>query len=173
MDPQPLCSALLAKIQEQVERTIHLIQLVPEDRLDWQPPLTESWPVNLLFGHLLETLAGFCAVLAAASPLLLAHFNELRNLPVNHACSPAEAVSRIGAYRAGIEEGFAYLTDRDLADSIPTLFVKHGEPLLTLLLGNLEHLINHKHQLFIYLKLMNVPVTTPDLYRFRGENQNA
>jgi hypothetical protein len=38
----------------------------------------------------------------------------------------------------------------------------------TLLLGNLEHLINHKHQLFLYLKLMGVPVGTPDLYQFRG-----
>ena len=40
---------------------------------------------------------------------------------------------------------------------------------MTLLLGNLEHLINHKHQLFTYLKQMGVEVTTRDLYRFRGE----
>jgi len=39
---------------------------------------------------------------------------------------------------------------------------------LTLLLGNLEHLINHKHQLFSYLKQMGVPVATPDLYQLRG-----
>jgi hypothetical protein len=46
--------------------------------------------------------------------------------------------------------------------------VAEGEPLLTLLLGNLEHLINHKHQLFWYLKLLGVSVRTPDLYRLRG-----
>jgi hypothetical protein len=39
----------------------------------------------------------------------------------------------------------------------------------TLLLGNLEHLINHKHQLFMYVKLMGVAAGTRDLYRFRGE----
>jgi len=37
------------------------------------------------------------------------------------------------------------------------------------MLGNLEHLINHKHQLFTYLKLMGESVGSRDLYRFRGE----
>jgi uncharacterized damage-inducible protein DinB len=70
-------------------------------------------------------------------------------------------------YRAHIQEGFALLTDGDLARRVPTVFVAQGESILTLLLGNLEHLINHKHQLFTYLKQMGVPVATPDLYRFR------
>ena len=52
--------------------------------------------------------------------------------------------------------------------AFPTVFVRTGETVLTLLLGNLEHLINHKHQLFIYLKLMGAPVETRDLYCFRG-----
>jgi hypothetical protein len=110
-------------------------------------------------------MAGFCAVLAAAEPNRLAHFLALRELPV----SPAEeAAARIAIYGAHIEEGFGLLTDADLARRLPTVFVAQGELLLTLLLGNLEHLINHKHQLFTYLKLMGVSVATPDLYRFRG-----
>jgi len=47
------------------------------------------------------------------------------------------------------------------------VFVAEGETVLTLLLGNLEHLINHKHQLFLYLKLAGVSASTPDLYQFR------
>jgi hypothetical protein len=47
------------------------------------------------------------------------------------------------------------------------VFVAEGESVLTLLLGNLEHLINHKHQLFMYLKLAGVKVGTPDLDQFR------
>jgi hypothetical protein len=155
----PLCAALLAKIDEQAERTIHLAGLVPADG---HPEVAG------LLGHLLECLAGFCAVLVAAAPETLAHFAALRELPVNHACAPSEAIQRINVYRAHIHTGFAALTDSDLARLIPTVFVTAGEPLLTLFLGNLEHLVNHKHELFTRLKRMNVPVATPDLYRLRG-----
>ncbi len=126
------------------------------------------WPVEMLLGHLLDCLAGFCAALAAAEPARLSHFLALRELPVNHACPAAEAVNRLAFYRARIDEGFALLTDAHLANPISTVFVPHGEPLLTLLLGNLEHLINHKHELFTCLKQTGVEVNTSDLYCFRG-----
>jgi hypothetical protein len=155
----PLSDALRDKICEQIERTAHLIALVPADRGE---------PVARLLGHLLDCCAGICAVLAAASPGRLAHFAGLRALPVNHACTPAEALSRIAVYRAHIAEGFAAIADADLARRIPTVFVPRGEPLFTLVLGNLEHLINHKHELFTCVKQMGVPVATSDLYRFRG-----
>jgi len=165
---QPLAAALLAKILEQVERTDHLVAALPEPALDWAPPVPNAWPAGLLLGHLLECLAGFCAVLCAAEPVRLRHFERLRELPVNCRCTPAAARERISLYRGHITEGFALLSDADLGRRLPTAFVSRGEPVLTLLLGNLEHLINHKHQLFTYLKLMGVNVGTPDLYQFRG-----
>ena len=164
---QPLVAAVLVKIHEQLERTGHLIRRLPDDRLDWTP-LDGAWPACLLVGHLLDCVAGICAVLAAAKPERLAHFAELRELRVNHCCPPDEAVNRLWLYGAHIDEGFALLTDADLGRRLPTVFVQAGESILTLLLGNLEHLINHKHQLFTYLKLMGVGVDSGDLYQFRG-----
>jgi hypothetical protein len=123
----------------------------------------------MLLGHLLDCLAGFCAVLVAAEPERLAHLSALRNLPVNYACSPDEAIRRIGLYSARIDEGFGLLEDASLGRTVPTAFVERGETVLTLFLGNLEHLINHKHQLFTYLKQMGLEVNTRDLYRFRNE----
>jgi hypothetical protein len=164
---RPLCVSLLLKIQEQIDRTVHLIQLLP---LGQQKGTTEApgeWPVEMLLGHVLDCLAGFCAVLAATEPERLAHFSALRSLPVNHACSPDEAIHRIAIYSARIDEGFALLEDTSLARLIPTAFVERGETVLTLFLGNLEHLINHKHQLFMHLKGLGVTVSTRDLYRFR------
>jgi uncharacterized damage-inducible protein DinB len=151
-----LGAALLDKIGEQIERTSHLIGLVPAERLDWRPQ-PGDWTTGELIGHLLDCMSGFCAVLAAAEPQRLAHFAKLRETP-----------GSIESFRSHIEEGFALLTDADLARRVPTVFVAQGEPILTLLLGNLEHLINHKHQLFAYLKQMGVRVATPDLYRFRA-----
>jgi hypothetical protein len=157
MPSAPLCAVLLDKIGEQIERTSHLIGLVPAERWDWRPE-PGDWTAGELIGHLLDCTSGFCAVLVAAEPVRLVHFAKLREVP------PAMEL-----YRAHIEEGFALLTDADLARCVPTVFVAQGESILTLLLGNLEHLINHKHQLFSYLKQMGVPVATPDLYRLRGK----
>jgi len=157
MPDAPLCAALLDKITEQIERTTHLVSLVPAEQVDWKPQ-HGGWTVGELIGHLLDCTSGFCAVLAAAEPQRLAHFAKLR-----------EMRATIEIFYAHIEEGFALLTDEDLARRVPTVFVAQGETVLTLLLGNLEHLINHKHQLFVYLKQMGVPVATPDLYRFRGK----
>jgi hypothetical protein len=162
-----LCDSLQAKIHEQIDRTAHLIALVPADRLDWTPDYPRAWRLDEVLAHLPECLAGFCAVLFALEPQRLAYFDHLRSPTANRACSPAEALQRIAVYRTHIDEGFALLDDSVLARSLPTVFVKAGEPALTLLLGNLEHLINHKHQLFIYLKELGLDLRTPDLYRLR------
>jgi hypothetical protein len=71
-------------------------------------------------------------------------------------------------YLQHIREGFEVITDAGLARRLPTVFVQEGEAALTILLGNLEHFINHKYQLFFYLKLLGVRVATPDLYHLRG-----
>lgn len=161
-----LAGALLSKLEEQIELTHRLISLIPPDKLAWKP-LPDSFRVCELLGHLLECLAGFCASLYAVHPDRLAHFGRLRELPVNHCCEIQEARERIGEYEVHITEGFSLLGDDDLARNLPTVFVPEGECLMTVLLGNLEHLINHKHQLFFYLKLLGVDVSTSELYRIR------
>jgi hypothetical protein len=167
--PQPLCSALLDKIREEIERSTHLLDLLPPVALEWTPPIPAARPVGWLIGHMLDCLAGFCAVLYTVRPEALAHFARLKALPVNHLCGGEEARTRIADYAACIDEGMALLQDSDLALRVPTVFVPEGELLLTLLLGNLEHLINHKYQFLIYLKLADVAAGTRDVYQFRGQ----
>ncbi len=165
-ESNPLASVLLAKLEEQIERALHLIALIPPDKVEWKP-LPDSLRVCDLLGHLLECLSGFCATLYATNTDRLAHFSRLRELPVNHCCGIREAGERIRDYGGHITEGFEVVGDDDLARCVPTVFVPEGEAVLTLLLGNLEHLVNHKYQLFLYLKLLGVDVHTSDLYRMR------
>jgi hypothetical protein len=164
-----LSPLLLAKVREQVERTQHLLGLVPRDKRSWRPDLPDPvLTLGGLLGHILECHAGLCAALYCANPERLAHFLDLKDLPVNHSCDAEEASGRISSYLGHIEEGFTLLSDEQLSRVVPTLFVPEGEALFTILLGNLEHLINHKYQLFVYLKMLGVRVTTPDLYWLRG-----
>jgi len=165
-EPDAVSSLFLSKLEEQIERTLHLITLIPPDKLEWSPR-ADALRVCDLLGHLLECLAGSCATLYSMNSERLSHFERLRELPVNHCCGVEEARERIIEYRMHIREGFSLLGDDDLRQKIPTVFVPEGEAVTTILLGNLEHLINHKYQLFFYLKLLEVGVTTTDLYRIR------
>jgi DinB superfamily len=157
---------------ETVELAAHLVGLVPAECLDWQPivPGREIVATDLghLLGHLLDCLAGFCAAMYTAFPEHLSDFVALHSLTVNHLCTPEEAKSRIQAYSTRMARGFDHCTDEDLGRKLPTVFVPEGELLMTILLGNLEHLMNHKYQLFFYLKLLGIPVGTQDLYKLRG-----
>ena len=164
-----LCSDLLARIEAQIGRIDHLAAIMPNDRADWTPPIEKAFSFSVLLGHLMDCLAGFCAVLYAANPDRLGHFMELKKLPVNGDVTPAEARPRLELYRGHIREGFGLLSDSDLGRLIPTVFVPAGESLLSLLLINFEHLASHKYQLFIYLRLVGVDVSSSDLYLFSGQ----
>jgi len=171
--PDPLISMIFEKLEEQVERLDHLIAMIPVDRLDWRPKIddaageAEVWTISELLGHLLDCLAGFCAAIFAVYGDKLPDWEDLRALPVNHACGKEEAASRVRIYMRHIRHGFGLLEHEDLKRKVSTVFVPSGEPLLVLLLGNLEHLINHKFQLFFCLKILGIPVESRDLYRFR------
>jgi uncharacterized damage-inducible protein DinB len=159
------------KVFEAVDRTEHLIAQVPVERLKWAPEFTENGAppraLGDMLGHLLDCLAGFCAVFAAGFPVELADFQQLRAFPVNQFYVPQEASKGVRMFAGYIERGFQCCTDADLARRIPTVFVPEGETLLTLLLGNLEHLTNHKYQLFLHLKLAGVTLGTSDIYHLR------
>jgi hypothetical protein len=162
------------KVFETIERVEHLVSLVPRERLNWRPEFSPDLPPAKdfahLLGHVLDCMAGFCAAFQSAFPGELVDFERLRAVPVNEPSSPEQATRGIEIFATHIEQGFRCCSDADLGRQVPTVFVPEGETLLTLLLGNLEHLGNHKYQLFFHLKLAGVLVTSADLYRFRGSS---
>jgi len=129
MAEQPLVGSLAEKVMETIERTEHLVSLVPANLLDWSPELPLKAPeVNDLghvLGHLLDCLAGFCAALYRAFPTQLADFQELRSITVNQSCSPDETRVRIRLYAAQIQRGFDCCTDQGLSAQIQTLSLIH------------------------------------------------
>ncbi len=172
MDAQTLTDSLHRKITDAIGRTDHLICRVPADCLHWRPAADPGETVRIfsvgeLLGHLVDCVAGFCAALVAAFPAELSDFSSLRQVCGQPVRSPQDASERIAKLAECIEQGFRVSTDAGLARKVPTVFVPEGEKLLAILLGNFEHLTSHKQQLFLYLKLLGVPVGTEDLYRVR------
>jgi|SRR5215472_10811328 len=166
-----ITSILAAETNQNIEKTAQLISLLKPSQLSHQPSVPPGCvPVislGHLLGHLLDCMAGFCAAFYVAFPKRLASFENLRKGQVNHFCEPAEALARIRIYRKEIARGFGACTDNDLKRKLPTVFRPGGEPFLAVLLANLEHLLNHKYQLFFCLRLLGAPVGTKDLYYVR------
>ncbi|HEY2456275.1 MAG TPA: hypothetical protein VGI13_03155 [Candidatus Acidoferrum sp.] len=168
MKVRTITESLGDKVLTTVERTGHLVSLIPADKLDWRPvALARANPgpdLGHLLGHLLDCMAGFCAAFYAAFPAQLEQFAVLRSAEVNHFCQPRAWKERAETYRQAISEAFELCGDEDLSRRIKTIFNPEGQTLLSLLLDNLEHLLNHKYQLFFNLKLTGVSVGTQDLY---------
>jgi len=84
----PITNSIQNKLYEQIERIEHLIGLIPPEMVAWNPNLPhksgsrESTDFGHLLGHLLDCLAGFCAVLHAAFPRETAQLAQLRTLQV-------------------------------------------------------------------------------------------
>jgi hypothetical protein len=78
-----IVESIRLKVWEQVEKTEHLIQLIPSDRIGWNPQWQSgSSDISHLLGHLLDCLADFCAVFHAAFPQQMGGVLKLRSLPV-------------------------------------------------------------------------------------------
>ena len=160
---RPVSSLLAARILEDAELIGELLALAPEGGQAWQP----DWPAATITGdppysmaqlsaHLAESLAGVCACLHRLYPAELAHFAKL-----------GEPGTSFAELHQAARAGFDLLADADLTRQLPTVFSPAGAPFLETLLINWKHLMHHGHQLFLYLKLMGVPVSTRHLYRFR------
>ena len=168
MQTNTISNSLRDKVLATIRRTEHLVSLIPAGRLSWRPSIrsgaADVSDLGHLLGHLLDCLAGFCAVFYAAFPEKLAALAALRSARVNHFCGVGEWRQRMETYRKAIEAGFTQCTDKDLSRLVNTVFQPEGQTVMSLLLDNLEHLLNHKYQLFFYVKLLGVPVGTADLY---------
>jgi hypothetical protein len=163
-----LCTDLQIKFEHQIERIEHLTGLVPTDKLNWVPPLTNGFTFTVLLGHIMECVAGIAATLYAAKPEELGHLLDLKRLTGNQQVGITTAKAGLHTFQESLREAFGHLTDHDLARLIPTVFVPKGESVLTLMFINYEHLASYKYQLFLWLRMAGVRVESRDLYHFSG-----
>ncbi len=140
-----------------------LIEMVPADKLGWQPG-----PKFMTLGQLICHLS-----LGVGDGIRLLHTGEWptdeamltgmkqENLPT---CGVEEALGKLEADKATLRQALAAVSEQDFTSQ--TVSVPWGVQgkMEVLALSFLEHFTNHKMQLFLYLKLLDLPVNTQTLY---------
>jgi hypothetical protein len=164
---------LAAKAAEDMALVESMLEMVPPGQNNWRPDWCSSsgdaaFSTLQLAQHLVDAGSGLCACFARLHPLKLAHFATLQHrVRASEQLSVEACRDLIAQCRIHVVEGFALCSDADLTRKIETYFSPQGEPFLETLLSNWKHWNHHAYQLFLYLKLLGVPVGTEHLYRFK------
>ncbi|MBV8845709.1 MAG: MerR family transcriptional regulator [Bryobacterales bacterium] len=145
-----LKSALLDEFEEEMAATRTVLECVPEDKFAWKPH-ERSFTLGRLANHV--------AILPGLTEIIL----KKRGSRPPEAASKAELLEYFAKNVAACREALAGLTDEQLAGDImvtPTA----KKPLWWVLRGRglMNHMIHHRGQLTVYLRLLDVPV--PGVY---------
>lgn len=170
-----LTEVLAQRFNEDIALIEELLAKVPEGQDAWRPDWPKSaggdaaFTVAQLAAHFLMSWGGVNGCLQKLHPEKLKHLDAWKQqVAQNKNPSVAAARALLASARAHTKEGFALTEDADLVRKISTYFTPQGEVFLETLLINGKHVNHHAYQLFVYLKLLGLPVGTADLYRFKS-----
>lgn len=167
---------LKGEVRRNHEVTRKLIDMLDPASLGWKPETGSNWmTVAQLLHHLSNACGAGCRAFLTGD-WGLPEGMKIEDIPPEEMLPPAEALPAI----ASVEEA-KQLLDEDAALALE-MIDRAGEEALAghrmnapwdpgkeLLLGQwmlrmIQHLEQHKGQLFYYLKLQGKPVSTPDLW---------
>jgi len=150
-------------VMQSVRPTEKLIGMVPADKLDWKPG-PAFMNIGQVICHLSDGLGvGLEMVLSGKWPPMeeMEAGMKLENMPT---CGIQEALGKIEKDKMALRSALDSLSEVDFTHrvvSVPWGWTAKFEIMSVAFLG---HFNNHKMQLFIYLKLLGLPVNTESLY---------
>lgn len=145
------------------EPAAKLITLVPADKLAWSPGATFMNLGQLVY-HLSAGLGGGMEMLQTGTwPSMeeMEKEGKLENLP---SCGVAEALDRLEKDKVVLRKAIDQLSEEDFTNKLVTVPWGMTAKMERMGISFLEHFINHKMQLFTYLKLLGLPVNSSTLY---------
>lgn len=155
-----LAQVSLGDLAHELATTRRVLERVPDEHWDWKPH-TKSMTLGQLAGHTANLLLWGQHVLGASE----VDFASPPPAPPRHA-TRAAVLAAFDADAAQIRAGVDGATDQALGE---TYTIRRGEqvmlatPRVTMLRGTiLSHIIHHRGQLSVYLRLLDVPV--PSIY---------
>ncbi len=156
-DTAPLAPALLSELDRETELTRRVLERLPETAFAWQPH-PKSYTAGQLASHLVDILSW------VAPTFQYPEYNMATDGPESSApaATPAELLERLATNAAAARATLAAATPADF-EAVWTF--RNGDDILlqqhraeVVRESFLNHLIHHRAQLGVYLRLLDVPV---------------
>lgn len=149
--------SLLPEFDQEMATTRRLLERVPDDKGTWKPH-----PKSFPLGHLAQLIAGM--------PGWQTH--TLRGTDLDLATFPGYTFETTATLLEGFDRNVrtareAFVTAKDADFEVPWS-LRHGAqvfftlPRAAVVRQNLNHLVHHRGQLTVYLRLLDVPI--PSIY---------
>jgi uncharacterized damage-inducible protein DinB len=155
----PLVDALLPEFDHEMITTRKLLERVPEERLEWRPH-ARAWPLGTLAQHV-ATLPLWGRMTLTLSELDLAGFEQASAVKTR-----AELLALFDQHVSSARTALVGKTDAELM--APWALKREGHVIFTMPKAGvwrsfvMSHLIHHRGQLSVYLRIQDVPV--PSIY---------
>ena len=159
----PIADLLLPELDQELAVTRRLLERVPDDRPDWKPH-----PKSFSIAHLSQLIArlpGWVAMMLDRTELDIAP-KEGPQFPGYSNEKTATLLAEFDRNAAAARAAVARASDADF--DVPWTLLKGGEKVMTqpryrmLRYMVVNHIIHHRAQLSVYLRLLDVPL--PQMY---------
>jgi hypothetical protein len=146
---------------EAFKPTETMLKMIPADKLDWKPG-----PSFMTMGHLIHHLSSGIGtelrmVVDNSWPKPEEMAEMMKQTP---SCSVVEALARLEQDKTTLRDLLAGMTEEEFADKIVSVPWGWKSTMEKMALNFRDHFVHHKMQLFTYLKLLGLPVSTETLY---------
>jgi len=156
--------SLLPEFEQEMATTRRLLERVPSDKGTWKPH-----PKSFALGHLAQLVAWMPGWVG----------NTVRHTELNLSSAPRYSFETtetlLAMFDTNVREARQALTAADDAQFQVPWSLKHGDRVLftaprgTVVRTHISHLIHHRGQLTVYLRLLDVPL--PSIYGPTADEQ--
>ncbi len=138
-----------------------MLNMVPADKLDWRPgPAFMS--MGQLICHLADGIGAELGMMLNNTWPPMGDIAEgLKNMPL---CNVQDALAKLEKDKSVLRDVLTGVTEEDFAGKIVSVPWGWKAKMELMALNFRDHFVNHKMQLFTYLKLLGLPVNTETLY---------
>jgi uncharacterized damage-inducible protein DinB len=159
-----IAETLLPEFDQEMATTRKLLERVPDDKGPWKPH-----PKSFSLGHLAQLISWMPAWLT----------RMLRESELDLGQTPGYSLEKTSTLLAGFDKNVregreAIASAKDAAFALPWSLKRGGRvlftaPRQTIVRSHINHLVHHRGQLTVYLRLLDVPL--PSIYGPTADEQ--